>query len=147
MNDTILLENLNNTCNIEDDILNISTCSCPICLDILNINDKIMISNGCECECIYHDKCFLEWYLKNRTCPICRETIPIQNINSFMYNIEKKIWNSFGYDTGYYSRNINQKDRFIKNFVCIVSCILCIIGSILSIVYFLRKYYEAPNIY
>jgi hypothetical protein len=145
----IELQKLEDIHYIDDDI---SGNPCPICLDKLNIIDKIMISNGCECTCLYHDKCFLEWYLKNKTCPICRKNIPIQSINSFMYNTENESWKTFDitYGENIYEMNINEEKRlnvFMKYFFCIALCSLCSIGSILLLIYFLRKYYEAPIIY
>ena len=45
---------------------------CSICLEEYNSNTKICILS---CGHIYHKKCILEWYNKDKSCPLCRINI------------------------------------------------------------------------
>ena len=45
-------------------------------IDEYKIN-KININNTCIISCyhIFHNKCLLEWYKKNKSCPLCRKNL------------------------------------------------------------------------
>ena len=45
---------------------------CSVCLEEYNSNTKICIL---PCGHIYHKKCILEWYNKDKSCPLCRINI------------------------------------------------------------------------
>jgi hypothetical protein len=45
---------------------------CSICLNnIICNNTDVMLTN---CGHMYHTSCFLRWYKKNNTCPMCKST-------------------------------------------------------------------------
>lgn len=46
---------------------------CPICMETMNLNDKLIIL---ECKHIYHNSCIHEWLTKNSTkCCVCRKDV------------------------------------------------------------------------
>ena len=47
--------------------------NCPICLEDININEKII---KLSCNHCYHKSCLLPWINVNKTCPMCRIDIP-----------------------------------------------------------------------
>jgi len=46
---------------------------CSICLNPMNKGDSISIAHDSH---IFHESCIARWFSNNRTCPICRKTIP-----------------------------------------------------------------------
>jgi len=63
---------------------------CPICLEELQINDKVYLFPCCH---YFHIKCFNEWFLKKSFCPVCCETIgnhKIEEIDMALFNRDIK---------------------------------------------------------
>ncbi len=44
---------------------------CSICMNNLNGN-SVIITN---CKHKFHSKCISEWYIRNNSCPLCREKV------------------------------------------------------------------------
>jgi Ring finger domain len=45
---------------------------CAICLERLNINEEIGLSQNGACPHVFHKACISEWLLKHKDCPVCR---------------------------------------------------------------------------
>ncbi|GJS80263.1 zinc finger, RING/FYVE/PHD-type containing protein [Tanacetum coccineum] len=54
------------------------TTTCPICIDELVSQDDEIIRLP-DCHHVFHQKCILEWFSRNNTCPICRHAYPQEN--------------------------------------------------------------------
>lgn len=50
---------------------NDKTDSCPICLEIMEINGDELASM--ECEHTFHKECIIQWLKVQSICPICRK--------------------------------------------------------------------------
>ena len=51
---------------------NLIGCECLICLNQFNENDKVSLI---KCGHVYHSKCLSLWFIKKKSCPICRVII------------------------------------------------------------------------
>ncbi|PWA75910.1 Zinc finger, RING/FYVE/PHD-type [Artemisia annua] len=51
----------------------LQTTTCPICIDECMLQDKII---RLYCHHVFHNKCILDWFSTNNTCPICRDIYP-----------------------------------------------------------------------
>ena len=67
---------------------------CLICWEPENNNNKLtkmknimMFTSYCKCDCYFHLQCFFDWVKKSPTCPICRDTLTINNELFEIYNI------------------------------------------------------------
>ena len=75
----------------EDDIEIDKTCL--ICMeDNMDTNSILVFSNNCDCQKFYHISCFLEWYLQNKSCPICHQTLSQSCVSIFIHNHQLKDW-------------------------------------------------------
>ena len=52
---------------------NDNTESCPICLDVMKIDDNEKELGSMECEHTFHKDCIIEWVKIQSICPICRK--------------------------------------------------------------------------
>ena len=60
---------------------------CSICLDKIDKADKKILS----CSHSFHWKCIKKWYIKHKTCPICRKIGERHDkMRCYNYNIERK---------------------------------------------------------
>ena len=53
--------------------LNYNQNKCCICLNLIDINDKLLVINNCNH--IFHKNCLNKWLLEKKHCPICRNKI------------------------------------------------------------------------
>jgi len=59
---------------------NIKLPECVICLEKIKPENSKTI---CENKHCYHKKCIRKWLKKERTCPICRNHIPVEPCSIF----------------------------------------------------------------
>ena len=152
-----------NNCNLSFDISNISNIlikneyqdriECPICFELMNHNDDIIIVECCNK--IFHIACLVQWYTinkKNKVCLMCNQ--PNNFCNDFIY-YPKPIIN---FDTDIHidinternidintERNINRNTYPIiisNNYKIIEKCfyVSCLILIIISLSYSLSYY-------
>lgn len=57
-----------------DNIINIDCKECSICYEEFNDDSSVSIL---KCKHTFHTGCIKKWGVRNNTCPICREEIPI----------------------------------------------------------------------
>lgn len=49
----------------------------------IKLNNNYHYIKNCECNVIIHKSCLDKWYSINNSCPICRDIMSINNINSY----------------------------------------------------------------
>ena len=72
--------------------MNNNDSTCLICMEDYLKNDSnnwLVRSSHCECQKIYHLKCFLNWYKNNKQCPICHQTGEDENWQILVYHNRK----------------------------------------------------------
>ena len=82
--------------------------TCLICLeDYLENNNKrwLIRTSNCECQKIYHLKCFLDWYKENKQCPICHNSAIDDNWQVMIYHNKKWKMIPFNFITDMISDN------------------------------------------
>lgn len=82
--------------------------TCLICLeDYLenNNNDWLIRTTNCECQKIYHLRCFLSWYEENKECPICHSEALDNNWQVMIYHNSKWKMIPFDFITDMISKN------------------------------------------
>jgi len=75
------INNIRNTTHLTDYILqeeteevDLSTETCSICIEPYLIKQKILILS---CDHKFHSHCIKEWFEKELTCPICRQSLQL----------------------------------------------------------------------
>lgn len=81
---------------------------CIICLDNL-------LSEKCftliECIHTFHEKCLNEWYLENKSCPLCRIKINIEE-EKVDTSMDEELAKKLSYDSSF---SLPPKKKIIKN--------------------------------
>ena len=54
---------------------------------IFKMKEITFFNSDCKCDCKIHLLCFFDWFNKTHACPICRETLTINEV----------VWNKYKY--------------------------------------------------
>jgi hypothetical protein len=106
---------------------------CLICWEIsTNRNNLIKMNSlhlfssfykSCNCNCIVHSDCLLEWINKQQSCPICRSEIEIdisdKNKNKFRYKTQLQRLYIFVDDNTYKLINLIKIFKYFCIFILI----------------------------
>ena len=49
---------------------------CPICFEPMQLATTCLL----ECHHLFHRRCLMKWYKRQRNCPMCRRNIPLREV-------------------------------------------------------------------
>jgi hypothetical protein len=116
------------------------------CNNLIKMNSLHLFSSfykSCNCNCIIHSDCLLEWVNKQQSCPICRNEIEIdvsdKHKHKFKYNTQLQRFYIFVDDNTY-------KLFKIFKYFCIFILFQVFYYTIKDIQYIIENKYDKNNL-
>ena len=107
----------------------------------VELTDITILKKNCECRALIHTSCLAEWFLSNRSCPVCRnDATLVYNNNNITENTESEYYINIETLNDYNQNSLIITDNILPPVKKYGIIYIIIILSIITLLYIIGFY-------